>query len=788
MTSLFAGALAFTLALACTARADEESTPRIIPRDPQISVEDAIDADEAQPGVPRLIGVDDTLPEDKSEPTPAIRQRVLETVDARDDTYLNTLKELRGNRDALDEIIGLVLSSGADEGRRAYAVIRDAVWGAAHEENRAVLGQALLDALPAPQMSPPAAPETPMPAHSLWEALNALAHAAADARERADSPVPEDGYSAAFRLQFHRDLLQWLGIIADDELIGSIAAYLPDPVFRDSAVAALARIPGAAAEEALIAALPGASPEIQIQISQALAQRGGRRASDPLVSLARTSGSRDVIWAALEALSALGDPPTVAVKADPGFTREEHARYAMLGIRAAQQLEQRGDTRSAERIYLSFMNLYSRRSHLRAALLGLGRLNSTALVQQAMGFMNTPGVRESAIEALASAQVAGLEDQLASAFYVTDPSLRAGILLTLHRRGSGQVPSLLHQALLSDSLELRVTAADIAGIPISDVDLLRLAREGNPWIRQEALRRYVSRAVDKVSAGKLSAARDPLLQIAQGPFPASERLRAIEALSAFADEEVSSILKTLTDDPAVSEVAYRVHAGMLSISTDGESNLEALESMAASAGSLEAASIAAAALERQGQLSNDFAARWGFITNWHILGPLPEYGKAYFAETAARPPSTVHHEETSFEWTPAEAAGLPAVLEFVSSQGSAWYARAEVLVPEWSTAELRVGSNGPCALWLNGEAIHAVDEARMLEADDDLLQIALQPGRNHILVKIAVPQDAGRFTARLTDRGGKAIDLTSQQMPDDGAAGVGTRPAALQETISVDAP
>jgi hypothetical protein len=227
---------------------------------------------------------------------------------------------------------------------------------------------------------------------------------------------------------------------------------------------------------------------------------------------------------------------------------------------------------------------------------------------------------------------------------------------------------------------------------------------------------------------------------------------------------------------------------MLSGTADVPARVEELESMAASAGTLEAASIAARALESTGELTASLPAQWGFITQWQELGPLQDFARAYFAETTLRPPAHVVENETTVEWVSAEATGIPAVLELRSEAGTAWYVRGEVVVPKWMTAELRLGSNGPYSLWLNGEPIHMIDEARVLEADDDLVQVVLQPGRNHVLVKLAATDGVARFTARVTDRGGAALNLANQEMPDDGATGVGTRPGALQDTISQDAP
>lgn len=64
------------------------------------------------------------------------------------------------------------------------------------------------------------------------------------------------------------------------------------------------------------------------------------------------------------------------------------------------------------------------------------------------------------------------------------------------------------------------------------------------------------------------------------------------------------------------------------------------------------------------------------------------------------------------------------------------YGYTEIEAPEEGIRMLALGSNDGCRLWLNGEQIWDVPGERGLFADDDLIPVFLQKGKNSILIKV----------------------------------------------------
>ena len=52
------------------------------------------------------------------------------------------------------------------------------------------------------------------------------------------------------------------------------------------------------------------------------------------------------------------------------------------------------------------------------------------------------------------------------------------------------------------------------------------------------------------------------------------------------------------------------------------------------------------------------------------------------------------------------------------------------------TARLEMGSDDGIKLWLNGELVHAVNAARGVKRGEDVKEVTLKAGENHILVKV----------------------------------------------------
>jgi lysophospholipase L1-like esterase len=79
------------------------------------------------------------------------------------------------------------------------------------------------------------------------------------------------------------------------------------------------------------------------------------------------------------------------------------------------------------------------------------------------------------------------------------------------------------------------------------------------------------------------------------------------------------------------------------------------------------------------------------------------------------------------------------------------YAVTVLESPAPQTAELRIGSDDGCAVWLNGEQVHEnLEVARGCTLDQDRVPVRLRAGRNHLLVKIGQYGGGWGFCVRLS--------------------------------------
>ncbi len=143
-----------------------------------------------------------------------------------------------------------------------------------------------------------------------------------------------------------------LSIIGNDDCVPALAKLLTDEKLSDMARFALERIPGEAADKALITALPKAEGKAKIGIVNTLGNRGCRGAVSEVAKLA---GSSDEILAcaAVSALGKMGsaDAANALAKAtDSGSGTVKAAAYDAC-LECAERMAADGDKAGARKIY-----------------------------------------------------------------------------------------------------------------------------------------------------------------------------------------------------------------------------------------------------------------------------------------------------------------------------------------------------------------------------------------------------------------------------------------------------
>ncbi|RJP28347.1 MAG: DUF4838 domain-containing protein [Candidatus Omnitrophota bacterium] len=77
------------------------------------------------------------------------------------------------------------------------------------------------------------------------------------------------------------------------------------------------------------------------------------------------------------------------------------------------------------------------------------------------------------------------------------------------------------------------------------------------------------------------------------------------------------------------------------------------------------------------------------------------------------------------------------------------YAYCEIVADKAKPCLLAFGSNDGARIWLNGELILDLPVQRGLRIDEDIIPIALQPGRNTLLLKVAETENIWGYSCRL---------------------------------------
>lgn len=661
------------------------------------------------------------------------------------------------------------------EAARAARTLETRVYGGLDEQLAAALRTALDGLLVEQLEEQPALPKSA----SLFDFLETAARMASMARAGGD--------------QRPRELIRWIALSGTAAQVAALEAHIGHAAAAEAVIAALGSVDAPETAHALLRALENSRGTLRRAVIAACAQRGLLDAVFPLRVLAQTTPDDETRWACLEALSRLGVPPAETVPLGPGADPASAARYANANLRAALQMGAAGERAKARDFLYRFVDLYARRYQINAALLGLARLDSPNLTRAALRFVNTPGVRETAVRVLRESRDPGLEDTLTKAWPVTDPSMKAAILDILAARGFDALPALLHEARASNSPELRVTAARLSGKQAAAEDLIELADRGAPWTRGPALDDLLSLAEQRAAEGGTDDALPLFQRIASGRHPAAARRRAVHGLGRHAPPELASFVAQLRGDADIGGAADRAYVAITGREPDPEKARAALHAMATASPNEKAAAEAAALLAGDGEDIGALARARGYVLDWELLGPIPEdaFGNAGdppFDVGRADPPRRISAGGEEYVWTEARAAGLPASVELPDSENHRVYALARVPAPAWIPATVVLRHAGANArLWFNGRLLMQGSADEALPAAR-ALDFTLVPGINRFVVELVHRESPWSFSLQLAGRGGKPLDVSLLALPDDGARGAGVRVETLRPILEDGAP
>ena len=193
---------------------------------------------------------------------------------------------------------------------------------------------------------------------------------------------------------------------------------------------------------------------------------------------------------------------------------------------------------------------------------------------------------------------------------------------------------------------------------------------------------------------------------------------------------------------------------------------------------------AVAALRDYGQ-TVDVPKQFGFLMNWHVIGPFDNSEREGFArvfppEREIKLAATYAGKEGKVSWKPFvsedEYGKVDLNLPYGMLKEVTAYAYTEYEAGEGRDAELRLGGKNAWKVWVNGKFIFGRDEYhRGKRIDQYSLPIKLQKGNNTILVKVCQNEQEQSWTKdwdfqiRVSDTTGKAI-LAQNRKPTPATA------------------
>jgi hypothetical protein len=163
----------------------------------------------------------------------------------------------------------------------------------------------------------------------------------------------------------------------------------------------------------------------------------------------------------------------------------------------------------------------------------------------------------------------------------------------------------------------------------------------------------------------------------------------------------------------------------------------------------------------------------GYIKTWLLLAPIPmddgqsgadALDKQQVPNEAKLQPKAGDKTKAGgkeLEWKKYQAKeDFLDFNDFLGKQieDSVGYAVCYVAVPEeMKGAQLKIGSDDQCKVYLNGKEVHKFTEPRPLEKDQDTVEVTLQKGVNVFVFKIVNEKVDWSGSARFLDKDGKPV-------------------------------
>ena len=317
--------------------------------------------------------------------------------------------------------------------------------------------------------------------------------------------------------------------------------------------------------------------------------------------------------------------------------------------------------------------------------------------------------------------------------------------------------------------------------PSSLLPLLKAVEPSNPiarnWLRS-AIDVIAERATAEGRPLPINALRDFLNDREQSP---EARRLAFELMLAIDRDTTEGMIPSFIDDPsnelrrdAVAQILVRAKKQLAdSDKAAAQTYRQALDA----ARDVDQIQEIAKAFTEMG-LEIDLQKHFGFLTNWKVVGPFHNLGRAGFAEKF--PPednvkldATYTGKEAEVAWQPLSTPDPYGKVDLNKPYGKlkevTAYAYHEFESAKAQEVELRLGCKNAWKIWLNGELVFGRDEYhRGQRIDQYKMPVEFQKGPNSILLKLCQNEQKQDWTVqwefqlRVCDSTGTAILATNR--------------------------
>lgn len=571
------------------------------------------------------------------------------------------------------------------------------------------------------------------------------------------------------------------------------AVMSEDTVLQTGAIKLVSQLKDTASLQALVSKLSQLPDAAKVPMLAALAANGdpvGRKAAQE----ALTAPSKEVRIAASQALGVLGDNSSVmqlaqaAAKASDRDEKEaaRQALYRLKGsqITAAIELGIQQTTAASRQddVAAELVRAVAQRgiTSLTPLLFKVARDQNSRLSQEALRSIQTVSTSQdisAMADLLAEHPDAATENtavtvaekitdrnQRASAMLaklktVESPVAKASILRVLGKLGDVNAVSVIRDMIKSDDKTVS-EAAFRAMVDWPGIEFLEEMKQMATGNAQESQKVLAFRAyIRMLSSDKQKSQEQIVDQLAEAlklsDRPQEQRL-VFSALGAYGSQKALLLAQNAMADPELKAEAEVAVAGICEKLSATEPEIAA-----AALQTLHEQTSSKAVKDKARAVLNELDKRVGFIISWQISGPYTESGKGGVAlfDTVFAPEAAGGQAQWQM-LPPSEDASSPWLMnieKLFTGADRVVYARTVITAQNDTDAVFEIGSDDGVKVWLNGQLVHAKNEARPVVPADDKTAVKLVKGDNTVLMKITQQSGNWGFCLRITNPDGSPM-------------------------------